>query len=344
MVKRIPGWALAVAAAVVVAGAADAALFLTTGSKHATASGPPQEGVAVVDARSGHLVGRVTVGRQPTEVMSDGGAVWVLNKSDGSVSRIDPRTRRVVRTFHLPEPTDGMTLGDGSLWVTGHGRLSTFTPQNPHGTTTVRRLDAANDSLLGTVRLKTGGALIAEGAGALWTTGFVQGDVRRGGRANARTGQLSVLDDRIFGDLVAANDDSAYYVTSLGARVQRVDSRTGRLVRSLSLADVHDLIKGKLPPNPTGVTLADHALWLSQTDGTVLRIDLALSHIERTIKACTNAVAIGAGDGAVWTACADGTAVRIDPATDRAGSPIALGGGVPRGIAAGGGSVWVTVN
>jgi streptogramin lyase len=344
VVKRIPGWVLAVAAAVIIAGAADAAIFLTTGSNHAAASGPPPEGVAVIDAGNGHLVGRVTVGRQPTQVMSDGGAVWVLNKSDGSVSRIDPHTRRVVRTIHLPEPTDGMTLGDGSLWVTGHGLLATFTPRNPHGTTTVRRLAAGNDSLVGTVRLKTGGALIAEGAGALWTTGFVDGDVRRGGRADARTGRLSVLDERIYGDLLAANDTSAYYVTSLGARVQRVDSRTGRLMRSLSLADVHDLIKGKLPPNPTGVALADHALWLSQTDGTVLRIDLGLSRIDRTIKACTNAVAIGAGDGAVWTACSDGTAVRIDPGTDRAGAPIALGGGVPRGIAAGGGSVWVTVN
>jgi streptogramin lyase len=69
-----------------------------------------------------------------------------------------------------------------------------------------------------------------------------------------------------------------------------------------------------------------------------------LKRVDRTIKVCKNAVAIGAGDGAVWAACGEGTAVRIDPATDAAGTPVALGSGLPRGIAAGGGSVWVTIN
>jgi DNA-binding beta-propeller fold protein YncE len=345
VVKGIPRWAFAVVAVVVVAIAADAAVFVATGPKKAAGPPrPPSEGVAVIDAHDGRVVDHLLVGSQPTEVMSNGGAVWVLNKSDGSVSRIDTRTRHVVSTIRPPEPADGMTLGDGSLWLTGHGLLRTFTPGNPHGTTTIRRLDTANDAVMHTVRLKTGGALIAEGAGELWTTGFVDGDVRRGGRADAATGTLSVLDDRVFGDLIAADGNSAYYVTSLGARVQRVDSPSGRLIKSLSLADVHDLIKGKLPPNPTGLTVADGSLWLSQTDGTVLRIDLALKRVDRTIKVCKNAVAIGAGDGAVWAACGEGTAVRIDPATDAAGTPVALGSGLPRGIAAGGGSVWVTIN
>jgi streptogramin lyase len=345
VVKGIPRWALAVVAVVAAAVAVDAAVFVATGSKHDAAPARPlNEGVAVIDARDGRVVDHVVVGSQPTQVMSNGGAVWVLNKSDGSVSRIDTHTRRVVSTIRPPEPADGMTLGDGSLWLTGHGLLTTFTPGKPHGTTTVRRLDAASDALMHTVRLSTGGALIAEGAGALWTTGFIDGDVRRGGRADAETGALSVLDDRVFGDLLAVAGVSAYYVTSLGARVQRVDGRTGRLIKSLSLADVHDLIKGKLPPNPTGIAVADGSLWLSQTDGTVLRIDLALKRVDRTIKVCQNAVAIATGDGAVWAACGEGTAVRIDPATDSAAAPVALGGGLPRGIAAGGGSVWVTVN
>jgi DNA-binding beta-propeller fold protein YncE len=298
----------------------------------------------VIDAAKNRLVGHLSVGREPTEMAADGDAVWVLNKSDGSVSRIDTRTRRVVRTIRPPEPADGLTFGDGSLWLTGHGQLATYTPRSPHGTTTVRRLNPTSDGLVRMVRLKTGGAVIAAGAGAIWTTGFVDGDVRRGARADPATGSLQILDDRVFGDLIAADGDSAYYVTSLGARVQRVDGRTGRLMSSLSLADVRDLVKGKLPPNPTGLAMADGALWLSQTDGTVLRIDLALHRIDRTIKACRNAVAIAAGDGAVWAACGEGTAVRIDPGTNTAGSPVALGGGLPRGIAAEGGSVWVAVN
>lgn len=340
---KVPRWVLGVAAAVVVAAAADGALFALTdrGSSHAVAAST--EGVAVIDASRGRLVERLEVGRQPTMVASAGGVLWVLNKSDGTITRVDEQSRKVDRTLKLPQSTDDITLGDGALWVTAPGLLTTYTPANPHGTTTIRRLDALTGAVRHIVHLNTGGVQIVEGSGALWTTGFVQGDVRRGTRSDPVTGDVTILDDRVFGDLLAANGNSAYFVTSLGARVQRVDGHTGKLMRSLSLADVKDLIAGRLPPNPTDVALGGGKLWLSQTNGTVLQIDLALRHVERTIKACGNAIAIAYGEGAVWTACTDGTAVRVDPFTGRASPPIRVGG-LPRGIAAGGGAVWVTVN
>jgi YVTN family beta-propeller protein len=49
-----------------------------------------------------------------------GGAVWVANATDGTVSRIDPRTRRVVATIDVggtPLEIDG---GPGGVWVTSH--------------------------------------------------------------------------------------------------------------------------------------------------------------------------------------------------------------------------------
>jgi hypothetical protein len=82
VVKGIPRWAFAVVAVVVVAIAADAAVFVATGPKKAAgAPRPPSEGVAVIDAHDGRVVDHLLVGSQPTQVMSNGGAVWVLNKS-----------------------------------------------------------------------------------------------------------------------------------------------------------------------------------------------------------------------------------------------------------------------
>lgn len=341
---KVPRWVLGVAAAVLVAAAADGALYALTGHGGSQPRAPVSpEGVAVIDAAHGRVVDHLVVGRQPTMIASGTGVTWVLNKSDGTITRIDQRTRRVDRTLDLPQSTDDLTLGDGALWVTAPGLRVTYTPANPHGTTTIRRLDAVTGAVRHVVHIDTGGVQIAEGSGALWTTGFVQGDVRRGTRSDPVTGDVTVLDDRVFGDLVAADGKSAYFVTSLGARVQRVDGRTGRLMRSLSLAAVKDLVAGRLPPNPTGVALGGGKLWLSQTNGTVLQIDLGLRRVERTVKACDNAIAIAYGDAAVWVACTDGTAVRIDPLTGRAAPPIRVGG-LPRGIAAGGGFVWVTVN
>jgi branched-chain amino acid transport system substrate-binding protein len=58
-----------------------------------------------------------------------------------------------------------------------------------------------------------------------------------------------------------------------------------------------------------------------------------------TVDAQTNTIAAGA-EG-VWVLTANGVA-RIDPSTDRLGKPIGIGAPNTKGIAVGGGSVWVT--
>ena len=78
-------------------------------------------------------------------------------------------------------------------------------------------------------------------------------------------------------------------------------------------------------------------------DGSILRIDRQLRGIVASIPVCRNALAIAYGEAAVWVACGNATVVRVDPKTDTAGPPIHVDG-LPRGIAAGGGAVWVTLN
>ena len=48
------------------------------------------------------------------------GAVWVLNQGNGSVSRIDPKTNKVVATIEAGVPGTGgdIAAGEGSVWVT----------------------------------------------------------------------------------------------------------------------------------------------------------------------------------------------------------------------------------
>ncbi len=74
--------------------------------------------VLQIDIASGHVMRRIPVGRNPMGIAAGGGAVWVVNSLDGSVSRIDPAVARVTKTIevggHPYEPAVGM----GSLWVT----------------------------------------------------------------------------------------------------------------------------------------------------------------------------------------------------------------------------------
>jgi YVTN family beta-propeller protein len=57
-------------------------------------------------------------GAGPLAVAVGAGAVWVSNRDDRTVSRIDPSTNRVTRTIHLPAAPYGVRVAHGRVWVT----------------------------------------------------------------------------------------------------------------------------------------------------------------------------------------------------------------------------------
>jgi YVTN family beta-propeller protein len=63
-------------------------------------------------------VRRIRVGAGPLAVAVGGGAVWVTNRDDRSVTRIDPRTNAVTATIRLTSAPYGAHFAHGRLWVT----------------------------------------------------------------------------------------------------------------------------------------------------------------------------------------------------------------------------------
>jgi len=76
--------------------------------------------LSAVDAASGKLLGAVAVGPKPRFLVADAGSVWTLNQGDGTISRVDARTRTLVATIHPGLPGEGgdICYGGGSLWAT----------------------------------------------------------------------------------------------------------------------------------------------------------------------------------------------------------------------------------
>ena len=58
------------------------------------------------------------VGRAPVGIAYGAGAVWVANSGDGTVSRIDPTTSKVVATIRVGNSPRGIAVGGGKVWVT----------------------------------------------------------------------------------------------------------------------------------------------------------------------------------------------------------------------------------
>jgi DNA-binding beta-propeller fold protein YncE len=340
----VPRWVLAVVVAVLVVAAIDVGVFVGTRGSHSdsAAAEPPRgvDQVAVIDPRTRHIVDRVHVGHVPTAVAAGYGGAWVLNKGDGTLSHIDGRTHRVVSTSELDVTANDLAIGAGGVWFAGRPRGGR--PQ-PLEVAQLERIDPKSDAIDRTFDTRTGAAVIAAGGGAVWSTGYLGGHVRGAARSDALTGAMRKVDIEIYGDLVAADDQAAYWVASIGDRVARVSAKTGLLTASLPLATDASLASGRIPANPTDVAVGGGAVWISAVDGSLIRIDPHLRGIVASIPVCRNALGVAYGENAVWVACGDNTVVRVDPGTDRADAPIHLGS-FPRGIAAGAGAVWVTLN
>jgi hypothetical protein len=264
----------------------------------------------------------------------------VLNKGDGTVTRIDAHSHDVVATLRPDAAANALTVGAGGVWLAGHARSAASSALE---TTSLERINPVSGAIDRSFVTKTGASVVAAGGGALWSTGYLGGHIRGAARSDAASGEMSKLDIGIYGDLVAADDTAVYYVASVGDRVARVSTKTGQLTDSMTLATDASLAAGNIQPNPTDVAVGGGSVWISRTDGSVVRIDPRLHGIVAAIPVCSNALAVAYGEGAAWVACSNDTVVRVDPATDAPGPPIPVGR-LPRGIAAGEGAVWVTLN
>ena len=73
-----------------------------------------------VDARTGEGLASIRVGPQPRFLTLGADSIWTLNQGDGSVTRVDVKTRRVTATIFagIPGPGGDICFGAGTVWAT----------------------------------------------------------------------------------------------------------------------------------------------------------------------------------------------------------------------------------
>ncbi|HET8652557.1 MAG TPA: BTAD domain-containing putative transcriptional regulator, partial [Gaiellaceae bacterium] len=161
--------------------AAAAAAFVvavTGGSTSAGLAAVQRNSVAVIDPSSSTLVGQIPVGVGPAAIAAAAGTVWVSNMDDSSVSRIDAKAMRVVRTIALPRSASALAADTAGVWATGDGaRVYRIARQFDAVTRTISVKGRARQFNVEPVP----GAAIA--AGSLWAvsgTGVVRISLRSG--------------------------------------------------------------------------------------------------------------------------------------------------------------------
>jgi DNA-binding SARP family transcriptional activator/streptogramin lyase len=287
------------------------------------------DSVAVIDPGTDTIVGEIPVGDRPTGPAVGEGSVWVGNRDDNTLLRIDPKSLDV-RTIGLGvEPID-VEVGAGSVWVLSDQVLMRIEPAvndvvatvplppaigagpwshlevganavfvcscgSPGG---VVRVDPATTSVVTVQRGPIWGT--AYGEGALWAiTGWEQNTIER---IDPETNAVESIPLGRLGETsgwryrMAVAEGTTWLLAP--ASLWRVDSTTGRFLGSVPL------------PHSEGGSIAtgDGAVWIASSEGVVLRINADSPAVAKTIPLGTlvypaeNGDALAVGEGSVWVA------------------------------------------
>jgi YVTN family beta-propeller protein len=324
------------ALALLLAAAAVAAILLTRGEGGLASVSP--NSVGVIDTASNRLVAEVPVGIDPESIAVGEGGVWVANVEDETVSRIDPADPSArPRTIPVGDYPSDLAVGAGSVWA-ALGALAELVRINPGQNTAASPTPALGEGVAcGNPR-----ASVTLGGGFLWFVcesadlGRVDVSsgkaVRIGLEAGLLTSPTSLLPE--FADV-------AFGLGSLW-----IVNRAGNAVIELDPASSQELGPIMAGQGPAAIAVGEGTLWVANfEDDTVTRIAVAEGRapVQISLPVGDGPVDLTVGEGGVWVANQlDRTVMRLEPETGRVLATIAVGN-EPQRIAAGAGSVWVTV-
>ena len=83
-------------------------------------SSPKTNALIAVDSEKGSVISEILVGPQPQFLTSGAGSIWTLNQGDGTISRVDIKSRKLAATVHsgIPGPGGDICFGAGAVWAT----------------------------------------------------------------------------------------------------------------------------------------------------------------------------------------------------------------------------------
>ena len=126
----------------------------------------PGGSVSRIDPKTGRLVARIDVEVEALTIAAGKEGVWF--SSDERVMRIDPRTNRVSQTIRAGETTLwGVAVGAGSVWATSREQGLLW------------RIEPGREPVTRTIDVGVGVTFVAFGEGAVWTGNYIDGRVSR---------------------------------------------------------------------------------------------------------------------------------------------------------------------
>ena len=123
--------------------------------------------LTAVAAADGTILSTIQTGPRPRFLTAGADSIWTLNQGDGSLTRVDIRSRRAMGSIPLGTPGHGgdIAFGAGMVWTTMAGTPLTL-------------IDPASRSV-DRQWVGPGGDSLAIGHGAIWLTDYHKGTITR---------------------------------------------------------------------------------------------------------------------------------------------------------------------
>jgi YVTN family beta-propeller protein len=278
------------------------------------------DGVGILDASRGRLLGQAPIGAEPSAVAAGSNAVWVANTGGDTVTRIDPATRSRLQTITVGDSPSAVTVANGFVWVANSlgGTVSKIDPNGGGG----------GGAVVDTIPVGNGPAGVAVGAGRLWVANSTDRTVtefRAGSHRSSRTFGLPQ-----GADGVAYGFGLVWVVNSAGNSVTRIVPGTGTVLPVIGVGN-----------DPRAIAVGAGAVWVANSlDGTVSRIDPGGASVQG-IAVGGSPVRIAVSDEAVWVADGRTDVVsHIDPTARKVVQRVHIGSRVA-GVAAAGNSLFL---
>lgn len=261
----------------------------------------------------------IPVGHEPAGIAVDPSGVWVANSGDGTVTRIDPRTRRRSgRPIRVGPNPDSVAIGLGAVWVTltGGAEIVGIDPRT-------RTRQESQD-------VKTRPEGIAVGEGKIWI-------------ANSGDATVGVVEPNVGGFATPVGSEPTGVALG-GGKLWVTDPSRDAVWRLHAVTGRRTGAKIPVGSKPLGVAVGAGHVWVVNSgDDTVSRLDLESGRqVGRPTHVGSGPSEVAFGEDAIWvTNRNDGTLTRIDPNSGKVrGDPIKVGS-EPVGVAVGLGRVWV---
>jgi YVTN family beta-propeller protein len=194
-----------------------------------------------------HVQAAIRVGNSPGAVLVAEGSVWVANRGDGTISRVDPATNRVIATIGVGANPTRLTADAGAVWVANREGL--------------QRIDPATNQVVRTLPLHVGPGDVLAADGRLWVS-LEDGSVRR----------LDPADGRVLASIPAGPRGVARLASSRGRLwagygdlLVAIDPQDARVEARIGAVVAQEKLQTQGPPL-TGLVLVDGVAWRSSSD------------------------------------------------------------------------------